>query len=143
MYLMRFFNITLIFPLIRIKVQPFIIHNRWYSQVYRCDKLFPFCIPGLFYNKSNFLVIISLYCCFISWGKKEISMNSSHLSVTFMNLENRLSMIFFSKLQPFIATSKSERLILRLLPFSVKANSSVSSGMRSAVESMSYPGGIE
>ena len=107
------------------------------------NKLFPLCIPGLFYNKSNFLVIISLYCCFISWGKKEISINSSHLSVTFMNLENRLSMIFFSKLQPFIATSKSERLILRLLPFSVKANSSVSSGMRSAVESMSYPGGIE
>ncbi len=39
-----------------------------------------------------------------------------------------------------MATSKSERLILRLFPLSVKANSSVSSGMRSAVEIMSYPG---
>ena len=143
-YLLSIFkNIKIPFPYVFLNPSVYLPRKSYPFFIDIINKLFPLCIPGLFYNKSNFLVIISLYCCFISWGKKEISINSSHLSVTFMNLENRLSMIFFSKLQPFIATSKSERLILRLLPFSVKANSSVSSGMRSAVESMSYRGGIE
>lgn len=98
---------------------------------------------GYFIKVSSLFCIISLYCSFIFSGKKDISIKSNHLPTTFTNLEIKLSIIFSSNPLLLIAILKSERLILRFLACNVKANSSLSSGMTSAVETMSYPGANE
>ena len=91
-------------------------------------------------NWFNFSAMISLKPSFISSGKKDWSINANHFSFAFANLKNMLFITFSSNPDACIEVTKSAYLILRFLPLRVSANSSVSSGITKAVESISYAG---
>ena len=88
-------------------------------------------------NRLNFSATIALKASFISFGKKERSINSNHFSFAFTNLLKIFSIILSSKPDACIEDTKSAFLILRFLPLRVSANSSVSSGITNAVDSIS------
>ena len=84
--------------------------------------------------------MITLNASFISSGKNDWSINANHLSFAFANLAKMLFITFSSNPDACIEATKSAFLILRFLPLRVSANSSVSSGITNAVDSISYAG---
>ena len=78
--------------------------------------------------------ISRLYCLFISSGKKEAFISSNHLGTALRNFLSMLPITLPETPDAMITFTKSVRCSLRFFPFSVKANSSSSSGMTIAVE---------
>ena len=74
-------------------------------------------------NRFNLSAMIALNASFISFGKKERSINANHLSLTFANLVKMLLITFSSNPDACIEVTKSAFLILRFLPLRVSANS--------------------
>ena len=67
--------------------------------------------------------MITLNASFISFGKKDWSINSNHRSLTFANLVKMFLITFSSNPDACIEATKSAFLILRFLPLRVNANS--------------------
>ena len=74
-------------------------------------------------NRFNFSDMIALNASFISFGKKDMSINANHLSFAFANLAKMLFITFSSIPNACIEVTKSAFLILRFLPLRVNANS--------------------
>ena len=81
--------------------------------------------------------MIPLYSSFISRGRNDRSIYANQTSCDFRNLCKMFSITLSPRPAVCMEAIKSSFRIFRFLPLSVNASSSLSSGMTSAVESMS------
>ena len=87
------------------------------------------------YLKAMTLLRISfLYSFFILSGRKEASIRSSHFTMERRNFLAMLLITFSLSPDAVITLMKSDFRIFRFLPFSVRASSSVSSGITILVQ---------
>lgn len=85
-------------------------------------------------SRASIDSICARYACFISSGRNDSSIKSYHFGMALENLPKRFAMALSSIPLSRMAVSKSDFLIFFFLPFSVRANSSSSSGITIEVD---------